>query len=122
MSLIQRTCTIAAAGNLSDAIPMPDGAIVPISILMSADWTVANLAFHGSIDGTNYYRMYDVGGTLLKAIVPALSSAPRFVLLGGLDMQAVTSLKIQSIDPADDTAEAQAAARTLTVIFKSNSD
>ena len=123
MSLIQRTCTIAASGNLSDAIPMPDGAIVPISILMSADWDAANLAFHGSIDGTNYYRLYDVGGSVMVAAVGALSSAARFVMLGGLDMQAVTSLKVQSINTTTPTTAAtQTAARSLTVIFKGNSD
>lgn len=69
--------TITSGTSLSASIPVSRANV--IALIMPAAWTAANLTFQGSIDGDNFYDIYDQAGN--EFAVPAAAS--RYI--GGLD-------------------------------------
>lgn len=85
------TATILNGQSLSDTIS--NGKTNVIGIIMPAAWTAANLTFQASIDGTNFFDLFDQAGN--EVSIPAAAS--RYI--GGLDALAFGSfnyLKIRS--------------------------
>lgn len=77
------------------------------AIEMSTAWTEAPITFQGSIDGSNFYDLYDDDGTE----VTVTTTASRLVRLDPVPMIGLSHLKFRSGDAS--TAVAQAATRTL---------
>jgi hypothetical protein len=104
-----QTATIAINASLSDSIDMADGSLV--GIIMPAAWTAGGLHIAGSVDGTNFYPLFDTAGNELgvtSAVAsymytfdPGLAVPPRYI-------------KIRSGTAG--TPVVQLAARTFTVI------
>lgn len=78
------------------------------SIEMSTAWTAANIGFKASLDGTNYYPVYDTSGNFLT--YP--TSASRVVAFDPAVFSGFDHLQLVSETSAG-VAVAQAAARTL---------
>lgn len=105
------TATIANAASLSDSVSTSRTNI--IGLIMPAAWTAAALTFQASIDGDNFYDLYDQAGNEFN--VPAAASRH----IGGLDALAFGSfnyLKIRSGTAA--TPVNQGAARAITLILR----
>lgn len=69
--------TIAAGTSLSPSIPVSRANV--IALIMPSAWTAASLTFQGSIDGDNFFDMYDQAGN--EVVMP--TAANRYVC--GLD-------------------------------------
>jgi len=105
------SATIANGASLSDAVDLGDGSLV--GVVMPASWTAAGLHLVGSVDGTNYYPLFDTAGNEIGVITavaaymyafdPGLAQPPRYI-------------KIRSGTAG--TPVAQGAARSLTVIAR----
>lgn len=99
--------TINSAASLSGTITLP-GELV--GILMPAAWTTANLTFQGSIDGTNFFDLYDDLGVEVTAQV----AGSRFIgISNSSPFRGLRSIRIRSGSSA--TPVNQASARNLTV-------
>lgn len=61
--------TIANGVSLSDAVDLRGRKLV--AIIMPAAWTTASLTFQGSVDGTNFFNVYD--GAAERALPVAAS-------------------------------------------------
>ena len=67
-SLISRlTATIANGASLSDALTLNGSKVAVIE--MPAAWTAAPLTFQASMDGSNYFNVYDDSGDEVYVIV-----------------------------------------------------
>ena len=105
------TATIANGASLSDAVDCGEGSLV--GIVMPAAWTAAGLHIAGSVDGTNYYPLFDTAAneigittavaSYMYAFDPGLAQPPRYI-------------KIRSGTAG--TPVNQGAARTLYVIAR----
>lgn len=105
-----RTATIANGTSLSDAVNIENQNM--FAIIMPAAWTAAALTFQGSIDGTNFFNLYDDTGTEISFTV----AASRYVLIRWPAMFfGLKKLKIRSGTAS--VAVNQAAERALTVII-----
>lgn len=51
------TVTIANGASLSSAVDL--GGRKLVGIIMPSSWTAASLTFQGSVDGTNFFNVYD---------------------------------------------------------------
>ena len=68
--LISRlTATIALGASLSDALNISSGSVSYIEL--PATWTTAVLTFQGSLDGTNYFNIFDDEGYEVIVFVEA---------------------------------------------------
>ena len=106
--LISRlTATIANGASLSDALTLNGGRLTVIE--MSAAWTAAVLTFTGSMDGTNYYPVYDDDGDEVYIIVDAARRI--HVDIEALNQQKYVKLRSGTAV----TAVLQGAARTIYV-------
>jgi hypothetical protein len=105
-----KTATIAASGSLSDAIETGGGTFT--GIIMPAAWTAAALTFQGSVDGTNFFNLYDEFGTE----VSYAADASRFIRIGPSDNFSVPVLRIRSGPAA--SAVTQAAERIITIVLR----
>ena len=106
--LISRlTATIANGASLSDALTLNGGRLTVIE--MSAAWTAAALTFQASMDGTNYFNVYDDNGNEVYVIVDASRRVH-------IDIEALNQQKyIKLRSGTSVTAINQGAARTLYV-------
>lgn len=59
--LISDGTSISASINL--------GGRKPVGVLVPASWTAADITFQSSVDGTNFYDVYDVDGAELTVTV-----------------------------------------------------
>jgi len=106
-----QTATILSGASLSDAIHLAEGSLV--GIITPAAWTAGGLHIAGSVDGTNYYPLYDtaaneigvttVAASTMYAFDPGLAVPPKYI-------------KIRSGTAG--TPVNQGADRTLTVISR----
>lgn len=93
------------ATGLSDAMNL--GGRTLAAIEMSTAWTEAPITFKGSIDGANFYDLYDDDGTE----VSITTTASRLVRLDPVPFVGLSHIKFRSGDAS--TAVAQGAERTL---------
>lgn len=84
------TATIANNASLSDAVTL--GAYRATALLMPAGWTAASITFQVSVDGTNYYNLYDAAGNEKTITV----STSRAVYLPTDDFLGFKYMKIRS--------------------------
>lgn len=109
-TLNQETATIANGASLSGAVNISNRNM--FGILMPSAWTAAALTFQGSLDGTNFYDLYDDTGTEISFSV----AASRYVLVSWpAKFFGLKKLKIRSGTSA--SAVNQAADRALTIII-----
>jgi len=73
------TATIASGASLSGAISL--SYLTVVSILIPAEFDGSAITFQGSVDGTNYFNMYDEYGTEINFPV----SASRLVKITNVD-------------------------------------
>lgn len=102
--------TIANGTSLGPSISL--GAGLPVTILMPAAWTTANLTFQISYDGTNFYNLYDDAGnevTVTAAASEALAIDPSY-------FQGALYLKVRS--GTNGTPANQGADRILSVVTR----
>lgn len=97
------TVTIASSGSTSTSITMQGGR-VPIAILTPAALTGTAFTFECSVDGTNFYDLYN-GGTEYSLTV----AANRYIALNPDVFQGVRYVRIVS-------GSTEAASRTIYVI------
>ena len=83
-----------------------------LGIEMSAAWTAANLTFQHSIDGTNFFDMYDGAGAEVSLTVVAA----HYVFLPPADWSGIVYLKVRS--GTGGTPVNQGAERVLKLVCK----
>lgn len=104
------TVTIAAgATGLSGAIDV--GSYAPVAIIMPGTWVAAVLSFQASIDGTNYFDLYEQG---TEYTVPTTTNIHNHI--DASVFAGVRWLKIRSGTAA--AAVDQTATRTLTLVSR----
>ncbi len=106
---ITQTALIANGASLSSVVELGAGKLVAIQ--MPAAWTAAALTFQASIDGTNYFNVYD-NGTERNYTV----DASRMLVLQLSDWVGIKYLKIRSGTAG--TPVNQGADRTLTLLVQ----
>jgi hypothetical protein len=106
---ITQTALIANGASLSSVVELGAGKLVAIQ--MPAAWTAAALTFSASIDGTNYFDVYD-GSTERNYSV----DASRMLILQMADWIGIKFLKIRS--GTSGTPVSQGADRTLTLLVQ----
>lgn len=106
--MLVQTAIITNGAALSDDIPCRDWPA--IGLIMPAAWTAADLTFQVSIDGTNYYNLYDDGGN--EVLVDA--AVDRYVALPPTLFAGVLQFKVRS--GTSGTPVNQGADRTITIV------
>lgn len=104
-----RTAVIANGASLSGAVDL--GGRKLVAIIMPGTWTAASLTFQGSVDGTNFFNVYD--GATERALTVA---ANYYSALAIGDWVGFRWLKIRSGTAG--TPVNQAAERTLTLVVQ----
>jgi hypothetical protein len=104
------TGTIANGASITGAIDVGDQPL--IAIQMPAAWTTADLTFQASIDGTNFFDVYNLSGDEYTVA----AAASRFIVLSPLEFQWARYIKIRSGPSA--SAVTQGGARTLTLVTR----
>lgn len=69
-----KTCTILSGATVSDAVLLNQGTV--LGVQTPAALTGTEFTFQGSIDGTNYFALYDGSGLLVSIYVGASRSIP----------------------------------------------
>jgi hypothetical protein len=98
---------IANGASLSAAVEI--GKTWVTGLILPAAWTAASLTFQGSVDGTNFYNLYDTDGTE----VTSQAAVDRFVRLDSADWSKFSHIKIRS--GTSGTPVNQGAARTIKI-------
>lgn len=101
---------IASGTSLSAAIDLRGTTMV--GVIMPASWTTANLSFQASVDGQNYYDIYDMSGT--EESVAA--DASRFIAINPSELAGVRYIKLRS--GTTGTPVNQGADRTLSLVVR----
>ena len=101
---------IASGQSLGPAISLDSVRLAAIQ--MPAAWTAANLTFQGSVDGTNFFDVFD--GVAAGAEVTVGAAASRYIILNPDVFSQFSSVKIRS--GTSGAAVAQGAARTLQLV------
>ena len=102
--------TIATGASLSDALDLSGTSLV--GYIMPSSWTTANITFQGSVDGTNFFNLYDQFGNEIKHIV----SASQFMALNPADLTCIRYLKIRS--GTSGSAVNQGGQRQITLVTR----
>lgn len=108
-----RSVTIANAASLSDAATL--NGLLLVGVVMPASWTAANLTFQASVDGTNYFDVYDDSG--VERTITAAAS--RFILIPATDLMSAVKLKVRS--GTTGTPVTQGGSRVITLVLHSAS-
>ena len=108
-ALETKTVTIANGSSLSSAVDL--GGRKLVAIVMPSGWTAAALTFQASVDGANYYNVYD-GSTERSVAV----DADYYSMLAIGDYVGVRYLKVRSGTSASGVN--QGADRTLTMVLQ----
>ena len=103
------TVTIANGASLSGAVDL--GGRKLVGIIMPDTWTAAGLTFQGSIDGTNFFNVYDGSSERTVNVAASYYSA-----LALSDWVGFRWIKIRSGTAA--SAVNQAAERVLTLVVQ----
>ena len=108
---LTQTATIAASGNLSAAVRLPNGHELA-AIIMPATWTAAGITFKAGPTAATVADVFDTAGdeVALTAVAAHYVPIPPGTLHGAI------YLKIRS--GTSGTPVAQAAERTLTLITR----
>lgn len=106
-----KTAAIANNASLSGAVDLQDNPLV--AVLIPSAWTTADITFQASVDGTNYYNVYNMSGDEYTITVGGTS---RLIVLSPLEFQWARYVKIRSGTAG--TPVAQGGARTLTVVVR----
>jgi formylmethanofuran:tetrahydromethanopterin formyltransferase len=101
-----QTVTIANGATTSDAINMNGFDLV--SLVLPAALTSTAMSFQASIDGTNFFTLYNTGGAALTVTV----GASRIVLFVPGDLGAFPFLKLVA-------GSTEAGTRSITAISRS---
>ena len=104
--------TIAEAASLSDAVVVGAGAAV-FGIVMPATWSAAGLTFQGSVDGTNFFNIYDNASEWTET-----AAASRIIMVDPTLSESLQQIKVRS--GTSGTPVNQAAARTITLIVRND--
>jgi hypothetical protein len=104
------TATIANGASLSGAIDLRGTTLV--GYIMPASWTAADITFRGSVDGTNFFDLYNQFGIEIKHTV----AASRFIALIASDLASIRYIKVRS--GTTGTPVNQGAERILTLIAR----
>lgn len=99
---------IANGASLSDALNLVGHTMV--GIVMPSSWTAASLTFQASIDGTNYFNLFDDGGN--EQTVTAAASEHLF--LSPLEWIGINWIKVRS--GTSGAAVNQGGARTIQIV------
>ena len=105
------TATIAASGNLSAAVSIPNGHEL-IAIVMPAAWTAAGITFQASPTNGSFANAYDAAGDEIALVV----LATHFVPIAAGTLNGANFIKVRS--GTSGTPVAQAAERVLTLITR----
>ena len=103
------TVTIANGASLSGAVDL--GGRKLVALIMPGTWTAAGLTFQGSVDGTNFFNVYD--GATERALTV---SASYYSALNIADWVGFRWLKVRSGTAG--SAVNQTAERTLTLVVQ----
>jgi hypothetical protein len=82
--------TIANNASVSDAMDLSGTTLV--AYIMPAAWTAANITFQASVDGINFYNIYDQSGNELIHNV----ANSRMIILTPSDLAGVRYIKMRS--------------------------
>ena len=107
-----KTVTITGGGSTSTAASLQGCTVA--GIVMDSAWTAAKIALTASVDGTNYYAVYDQ----YDALVTYSVAASRWVQLQPGDSWGYRYVRLVSVNVATGAAEAQGATRTLKIICR----
>ena len=104
------SATIANAASLSNATDISGTSLV--GYIMPAAWTSADITLQASVDGTNFYDLYDEFGNEITHNV----DASRFIALAPSDLVSVRHIKFRSGTSA--AATNQGAERVITLVTR----
>lgn len=103
--------TITSGTSLSPSIPVSRANV--IALITPSAWTTAPLTFQGSIDGDNFFNLFDQSGNEIN--IPA--DANRYI--GGLDALGFGSFNYFRIrSGTSSTPVNQAADRSIRVVMR----
>src|SRR5690242_8642270 len=102
------TTTIANGSSLAPAIDIGPNTLV--AVVMPAAWDAAAMTFAGSIDGTNFFPLYDETGTEINIPV----AASRYVKLDPSVFAGVRYVQVRS--GTSGSAVNQTANRVITLV------
>lgn len=102
--------TIANGASLSDSIDLSGTTLC--GYIMPASWTTADITFQASIDGTNFFDLYDQYGTEVKHTV----STNRFIALLPSDNTSIRYIKFRS--GISSGSVSQGAQRQITLVTR----
>jgi hypothetical protein len=105
--LVQQTATIAAGASLSGVVSLTEHSLH--GILLPSVWTTANLTFQASVDGTNFFEMYDDAGNEITVT----AAAARYCALDPTRWRAINCLIVRSGTSATPVNQVAAAAIIL---------
>ena len=98
---------VVIANGTSDSNAVDVSERVAVGILMPSSWTAASLTFRASVDGVNFFPVYDAAG--VELVVTA--AAGTYIVVAPDATRALRYLKIRS--GTNGAAVNQGAARTL---------
>lgn len=105
-----KTVTIANGASLSGILELGGGILT--GMILPAAWTAAGITFQGSVDGTNFYNLYDEFGAEITLTV----DASRYIRLNPTDNYSIPYMKLRS--GTSGSAVNQGADRILTLIIR----
>lgn len=109
-SLVTTQATIASGQSLSAALDLQQYSLV--GLLLPSAWTAAAVTFQGSIDGSNFFDLYDSGAEINLGA----AAASRYLLLSPSAFAGLRYLKVRS--GTSGTPVNQAADRALTLVLR----
>ena len=115
--LIDTPLPISIAQSASQSSNVQIGSSIPAAIITPAVMTGAKFFFTASIDGINFFPLYDEQGTRIEADYN--TSEAQYISLSAIadHLKAARHLRLISVD-SEGAVAAQAAARTLSLVFR----
>ena len=107
---INPVATILSGTSLSGAVSLSGRAVC--GVILPATWTAAVLTFQGSVDGRNFFNLFDSGGVEISATVTVL----QFIGLSASDFAGCSHIKVRSGTSGSPTN--QGADRLLTMALR----
>lgn len=104
--------TIAENAALSDAVPVGAGSAV-YGIVMPAAWTTAGLSFQGSVDGANFFEIFDNASAWTET-----AAASRIIMVDPTLSESLQQIKVRSGTSASPVN--QGAERLITLIIRND--
>ena len=104
------TATIASSASLSGVVDLSGTTVV--AIVMPSSWDAADISLQASVDGTNFFDVYDQYGNEVN--IPA--DADNFITLSPAAFASIQFMKIRSGSSA--SAVVQSASRDITIVTR----